>query len=67
MSEKLSDLPEFKDARSTADFDEVRYLDYTPDRKLMVVPEENVLGLAERAVRRASRWSSACLPRGSTR
>ena len=45
--EKLSDLPEFKDARDQAGFDEVRYLDYTPDLKLMVVPEENVLGLPE--------------------
>jgi hypothetical protein len=44
-SEKLSDLPEFKDAKNQADFDEVRYLDYTPSRKLMVVPEENVLCL----------------------
>ncbi len=43
--EKLSDLPEFKDSRKKADFDEVRYLDYTPALKLMVVPEENVLGL----------------------
>jgi hypothetical protein len=43
--EKLSDLPEFKDAKNQAGFDEVRYLDYTPARKLMVVPEENVLGL----------------------
>jgi hypothetical protein len=42
--EKLSDLPEFKTAKDTAGFDEVRYLDYTPDRKLLVVPEENVLG-----------------------
>ncbi len=44
-SEKLSDLPEFKDSRKQAGFDEVRYLDYTPSLKLMVVPEENVLGL----------------------
>jgi alpha-glucosidase len=44
--EKLSDLPEFKEAKAGAGFDEVRYLDYGPDRKLMVVPEENVLGLA---------------------
>jgi hypothetical protein len=42
--EKLSDLPEFADARK-AGFDEVRYLHYTPALKLMVVPEENVLGL----------------------
>jgi predicted metalloprotease with PDZ domain len=43
--EKLSDLPEFKEARTKAGFDEVRYLDYTPALKLMVVPEENVLCL----------------------
>jgi dipeptidyl aminopeptidase/acylaminoacyl peptidase len=43
--EKLSDLPEFRDARNQAAFDEVRYLDYSPSLKLMVVPEENVLGL----------------------
>ena len=49
--EKLSDLPEFKDAKNKAELDQVRYLDYTPTLKLMVVPEENVLGLAERAVR----------------
>jgi hypothetical protein len=29
-----------------AGFDHVRYLDYTPALKLMVVPEENVLGLS---------------------
>jgi hypothetical protein len=43
--EKLSDLPEFKDARNTAGFDDARYLDYTGKLKLMVVPEENVLCL----------------------
>src|SRR5262249_62320063 len=43
--EKLSDLPEFKEARDQAGFDEVGYLDYTPNLKLMVVPEENVLCL----------------------
>ena len=43
--EKLSDLPEFKDAKNKAELDLVRYLDYTPTLKLMVVPEENVLGL----------------------
>src|SRR5262249_10582325 len=46
-SEKLSDLPEFKDAKNPAGFDEVRYLDYTPSLKLMAVPEENVLGLPD--------------------
>ncbi len=43
--EKLSDLPECRAARGEADFDEVRYLEYTPARKFLVVPEENVLGL----------------------
>ena len=42
-AEKLSDLPEFKDAKGRAGFDAVRYLEYTPERKLIVVPEENVL------------------------
>jgi alpha-glucosidase len=45
--EKLSDLPEFKASRNDPGFDAVRYLDYTPELKLMVVPEENVLGLAK--------------------
>src|SRR5262249_11102884 len=45
--EKLGDLPEFKEERSKPGFAEVRFLDYTPNRKLMVVPEENVLGLAK--------------------
>lgn len=43
--ERLSDLPEFKESRDTSGFVDVRYLDYTPDRKLMVVPEDNVLRL----------------------
>jgi len=43
--ERLSDLPEFTNARSQAGFDEVRYLEYSPQLKLLVVPEENVLGL----------------------
>src|SRR5207247_2700796 len=43
--EKLSDLPEFKDSKNQAGFDEVRYFEYTPTLKLMVIPEENVLGL----------------------
>jgi dipeptidyl aminopeptidase/acylaminoacyl peptidase len=41
-NEKLSDLPEFKEAKDQPGFDEVRYLDYSPNSKLMVVPEENV-------------------------
>lgn len=44
-NEKLSDLPEFKAQRQTAGFDDVRRWDYSPSLKLMVVPEENVLGL----------------------
>lgn len=43
--EKLSNLPEFKEAKTKPEFDEVRFLDYTPELKVMVVPEENVLGL----------------------
>jgi hypothetical protein len=46
-NEKLTDLPELKSSRSAAAADEVRYLDYAPDRKLMVVPEENVLSQAD--------------------
>ncbi len=44
-TERPSDLPEFRDAANRAGFDEVRYRDYTPSAKLMVVPEENVLRL----------------------
>jgi hypothetical protein len=42
--ETLSDLPEFAEAGKKPGFDAVRYLDYTPELKLLVVPEENVLG-----------------------
>jgi hypothetical protein len=45
-NEKMSDLPEFKEARERPDFDEVRYWEYTPSLKRLVVPEQNVLGLA---------------------
>jgi hypothetical protein len=45
--EKLSDLPEFKGSPAGADIDLVRYLEYTPRVKLLVVPEENVLGLPQ--------------------
>jgi hypothetical protein len=44
--EKLGELPEFKGAAGKPGFDNARYLDCDADRKLMVVPEENVLGLA---------------------
>jgi hypothetical protein len=43
--EGLGDLPEFQGSKDPAGFVDVRYLDYTPALKLMVVPEENVLGL----------------------
>jgi hypothetical protein len=43
--EKLSELPEFGNDRQKAGFDEIRYLDYTPRLKLLVVPEENILRL----------------------
>jgi alpha-glucosidase len=43
-NEKLSNLPEFKNATIT-DIDlTARFADYSPDKKLMVVGEENVLG-----------------------
>jgi hypothetical protein len=42
--EQLSDLPEFKDDKTQAGFDQVRYYDYTPEKKLLVVSEDNVLG-----------------------
>jgi alpha-glucosidase len=45
-TENISDLPEFRDAAGHAGFDAVRFRDYTPGVKLMVVPEENVLGAA---------------------
>jgi hypothetical protein len=42
--EKLADLPEFKNAGIT-NFDlTARFMDYTPEKKLLVVAEENVLG-----------------------
>jgi hypothetical protein len=40
--EKLSDLPEFQGDKAA---DLVRYHEYMPERKVMVVPEESVLGL----------------------
>src|SRR5262249_12893659 len=43
--EALSELPEFRGSEKTTGIDHVRYLDYTPSLKLMVVPEENVLDL----------------------
>jgi hypothetical protein len=49
--EALTDLPEFSEAKNQAGFDCVRYFDYTPEKKLLVVPEENVLGLASDPLR----------------
>jgi len=43
--EQLSDLPEFRDAATKPGFGNARYWNYTAESKLMVVPEENVLGL----------------------
>jgi hypothetical protein len=43
-NEKLTDLPEFQGAKDRSAFDQVRYHDYDADAKLLVVPEENVLG-----------------------
>jgi hypothetical protein len=44
-SEQLSNLPEFRESRSLGGSEEVRYLDYDPKLKLIVVLEEIVLGL----------------------
>ena len=44
--EKPTDLPEFREGATTAGFDIARYVDYSADKKLMVVSEENVLGLS---------------------
>ena len=44
-NEKVSDLPEPKSTKEKNGFDpDARVLDYTPERKLLVVGEENVLG-----------------------
>jgi dipeptidyl aminopeptidase/acylaminoacyl peptidase len=45
--EKLGDLPEFQELKNRPNFDQVRYYDYTPELKLLVVPEENVLCLPQ--------------------
>ncbi|MGH7953331.1 MAG: hypothetical protein ACREFE_15655, partial [Limisphaerales bacterium] len=42
-NEKLADLPELKNAGTNVDLT-IRFMDYTPQFKLLVVPEENVLG-----------------------
>ncbi|HKD35804.1 MAG TPA: DPP IV N-terminal domain-containing protein, partial [Pirellulales bacterium] len=54
-NEKLSDLPEFRDSKGEPGFDEPRYLEFSPQRKIMVVPEENVLGLS------ADRFAGECM------
>ena len=44
-TEKLADLPEYEQMKQIKDFDSLaRSLDYTPELKLLVVGEENVLG-----------------------
>jgi hypothetical protein len=45
-NEALASLPEFAQSRALAGFDALRCCDYSTERKLLVVPEEHVLGLA---------------------
>jgi hypothetical protein len=42
--EKLGDLPEFQSADAPQDLGTRRFVDYSPAQKLIVVPEENILG-----------------------
>ena len=42
--EKLSDLPEFRVPVMNPGVDLARVVDYQPDRRILVVPEENVVG-----------------------
>jgi hypothetical protein len=42
-NEKITDLPEFKDSAKKIS-SSTRSFDYSPDKKLLVVPEENILG-----------------------
>jgi hypothetical protein len=45
--ERLSELPQLRKTSSTQpSWDEARHFDYSPELKLMVVPEENLLGTA---------------------
>ena len=54
QKEKLADLPEFKNA-SITNFDlTARFVDYTPEKKLLVVAEENVMGNPN------EKWVGAC-------
>jgi hypothetical protein len=43
QNERLGDLPEMREAARKAGNDNSRFLDYAPNTKLLVVPEENVL------------------------
>ena len=43
-NERLAELPELKNSTDTNVDLTIRFLDYTPETKLLVVPEENVLG-----------------------
>ena len=65
--EKLSDLPEFKDARKKAGFDEVRYLDYTPELQADGRARGERARPAEASRSPASAWSSASSPERCTR
>ena len=44
--EKVSDLPEFRSQQDQAGADPARVVDYQADKKLLVVPEENLIGPA---------------------
>ena len=43
-NERLTDLPELKNSTDTNLDWTIRFMDYAPETKLLVVPEENVLG-----------------------
>ena len=43
--QRVSDLPEFRSEQDLAGADLARVVDYRPDRKILVVPEENLTGL----------------------
>lgn len=45
--ENLADLPEFKASAANSADASTRFVDYAPERKVMVVPEENILGSPE--------------------
>jgi alpha-glucosidase len=56
QQEKLSDLPEYKKMKETKGFDALtRNLDYSPEIKLLIVAEENVLGDPRKP------WTGDCL------